>query len=234
MASPELDPDVTGSFELHIFVEPLDPDAADAARFEEACRRPGEHPMKALLLRLDYQGKGFVGVLQSSRYCRGNVAEARREAASDAAWLREAGFRVVREKVEAVASNDGVPEIASEAQGMPGDGYFEFHLLIKRTDGDGSLTEADMVSLRQLAGSLAARFGTPVPLSYNHFKPSQRFLNLRTYGLGRREAYARVEQIEHAVRDLGGLTVTKVIREYICSDSNKRLDEGWLEPLPAS
>ena len=103
-------PDVTGSFELHIFVAPLGPDEATAARFDAVCRQtstPGS-PMKGLLLQLDFTHLGFVGVLQSSRYCRGTVEEARAEASSDAARLRAAGFTVLREKVEAVASNGSV------------------------------------------------------------------------------------------------------------------------------
>lgn len=227
--------DVTGSFELHIFVAPLAPDEATAARFDAVCRQAGTpgSPMKGLLLQLDFVQRGFVGVLQSSRYCQGTVADARREAAADAAMLRAAGFTVLREKVEAVASNDGVPLDASDESRMPPGRYFEFHLLIRRGDGDGTLSASDMGALRGLASDLSSRFGTPVPLSYNQFKPGQRFLNLRTYGLGRREADERVAQIERAVGELG-LAVTKVIREYICADTNKALDQGWLEPLASA
>jgi len=31
-----------------------------------------------------------------------------------------------------------------------------------------------------------------------------------------------------------GLVIVKVIREFIVSDTNKALDQGWLEPLPVN
>ena len=80
---------VTGSFEIHIFVEPLEPTPEQAEAFRTACQGAAE-PMKALLLKLDYVGKGFVGVLQSSRYVRGAVGQAREAAARDAEVLRRA------------------------------------------------------------------------------------------------------------------------------------------------
>jgi hypothetical protein len=223
--------EVSGVFELHVFVEPLDPDATAAARFDAACRgAPTEHRMKGLLLFLDYQQSGFVGVLQSSRYCTGALAEATAACARDAALLREAGFTVIREKVEAVDTNNGVPATAAEAASRP-ERYFEYHLLIEHVGDEGVITEADMVTLRGLSATLAARFQSPVPLSYNAFKPAQRFLNARTYGLGRDESNARVKEIEDAVNATGELRVVKVIREYICADTDKHVDDGWLEPL---
>jgi cobalamin biosynthesis Co2+ chelatase CbiK len=98
-------------------------------------------------------------------------------------------------------------------------------------------------------------------------KESQRFLNTRTYGLGKvhggvharqvmcpsslssrphvltpscfdlcctqqAESYPLVESVVKALED-EGLQTIKVIREFIVSDSNKALDNGWLEPLPA-
>ena len=88
-----------------------------------------------------------------------------------------------------------------------------------------------MRSLRAISGELAARLGTPVPLSYNALKPSQRFLNLRARGVGRDEAMAPVRALEQALAAAGELQVKKVIAEYICFDSNRAVDNGWLEPL---
>lgn len=216
---------VTGSFEIHVFVAPLDPPLEIARRFTAAC---GDH-MKALLLRLDYVDRGFVGVLQSSRYVRGDVADARAAAAEDAAILRAAGFEVIREKVEAVATCDGVPQDAADAARSPADRYFEFHVLVDRPGRP--LDDADVASLRGIAGEFAGRLGTPVPLSYNALRPAQRFLNLRARGVGLAEAMAPVRALQDAVAQTDGLHVKKVIAEYICFDSNRAVDNGWLEPL---
>lgn len=216
---------VTGSFEIHVFVAPLDPDAGDVQRFTAAC---GGH-MKALLLNLDYVGKGFVGVLQSSRYVQGDVARARAAAAEDAEILRAAGFTVIREKVEAMASCAGVPQGEREAERSPRDRYFEFHVLVDRPGRP--IDDADVASLRGVAAAFAARLGTPVPLSYNALKPAQRFLNVRARGVGLAEAMAPVRALEAAIAGVDGLVVKKTIAEYICFDSNRAVDNGWLEPV---
>ena len=219
---------VTGLFELHVFVEPLDPPDDVVERFRAACRSASP-PMKALLLELDYVGKGFVGVLQSSRYVEGDVAAARAAIAGDAAHLRAAGFRVIREKIEAMATAAGVPGDAAAAQQSPTDRYFEFHVLIDRASG---LTDDDMRTIRTLGEALAAQLGTPVPLSYNALKPGQRFLNLRARGCGLDRAMRPVDELRAALADRGALEVVKVIAEYICFDTNRAVDNGWLEPLP--
>jgi hypothetical protein len=219
---------VTGSFEIHIFVEPFDPPEDVAEKFRAACAGAAS-PMKALLLRLDYAGKGFVGVLQSSRYVQGTPETARDAAALDAAVLRAAGFTVIREKVEAIAANAGVPRTGEEGSRSPADRYFEFHVLI-----DGRtfpLSEDDMLALRRISEQFASKLGQPVPLSYNALKPAQRFLNLRARGVGLESAMETVHQLEEAVRSAGDIMVKKVIAEYICFDSNRAVDNGWLEPL---
>jgi len=218
---------VTGLFELHVFVEPLDPPPEVVETFRAACRG-APAPMKALLLELDYVGRGFVGVLQSSRYVEGDVALARAAIAEDARVLRAAGFTVIREKVEALASDPGVPADAADATRSPADRYFEFHVLIDRATG--TLTDDDMRSLRALSERFTARLGTPVPLSYNAIKPSQRFLNLRARGCGLDRAMQPVDELRAAIGELGDLTVKKVIAEYICFDTNRAVDNGWLEP----
>jgi hypothetical protein len=216
--------EVTGAFEIHIFVEPLDPPPEAVERFRAACEA---NAMKALLLNLDYVGKGFVGVLQSSRYVNGTVADAVAAAHHDAQILRAANLRVLREKVEAVAKDDGVPRSTDDAAQAPHDRYFEFHLLI---DGrQRTLTDDDMRVLRGISADFSSRLKTPVPLSYNALKPAQRFLNLRARGVGLDEAMQRVHLLE-AVLDESDLEVKKVIAEYICFDSNVAVDNGWLEP----
>ena len=219
---------VTGKFELHVFVEPLNPPPEAVDAFRAACAAAPE-PMKALLLNLDYVGKGFVGVLQSSRYVDGDIAGARAAVRRDADVLRAAGLTVIREKVEALSVNDGVPRDESDARRSPADRYFEFHVLV---DGrTGPISEDDMRSLRGLSQQFTAKLSCPVPLSYNAMKPSQRFLNLRSRGVGLDQAMQPVDELRHAIEQGGTLDVKKVIAEYICFDSNRAVDNGWLEPV---
>ena len=185
--------------------------------------------MKGLLLNLDYENRGFVGVLQSSRYVRGTLEDARLGADEDARILADKGFEVVRKKVEAVATNDGVPVTMDDARNAPMDRYFEFHLLI---DGkNGPISNEDVASLRSIARDMSTRLGQPVPLSYNALKPAQRFLNLRARDVGLNDAMIHVRELEEQVGRTAVLGVVKVISEYICADDNRALDNGWLEPL---
>lgn len=232
--------DVTGRFELHVFVQPLDPPPEVVAAFRRACES-ADPAMKALLLQLDYVGRGFVGVLQSSRYVEGNIATATAAVRADAEVLRAAGLTVMREKVEAVATNDGVPHRREQALPTSATRYFELHVLIGGTGsasssdsspGSRPLDDDDMTALRAVSRAFAAKLARPVPLSFNALKPSQRFLNLRASGVGVEEALGLVDDLRVAVEASGLLQVTKVIAEYICFDSHRAVDNGWLEPLP--
>lgn len=223
---------VTGRFELHIFVGPLAPDEETIARFRAACAA-ADPPMKPLLLALDYVGRGFVPVLQSSRYVEGDEATARAAAERDAAILRDAGLAVLREKVEAMADAQGVPndaaDVAAQTEEERAAHYFEFHLLVDKVDGSG-LSESDMLGLREVAERYSLALHTPVPLSYNVLKPGQRFLNLRARRIGLSDAEHTVAALERAITVDGTLAIKKRIAEYICFDSNRALDNGWLEP----
>jgi hypothetical protein len=225
---------VTGTFEIHIFVNPLNPDAATAERFQKACAEastPGKR-VKGLLLYLDFEGQGFVGVLQTSRYVQGTLDDAQTVASEDAAMMRAAGFEVIREKIEAMSICDGVPRTNDEASRAERDRYFEFHILIEPRNW--ALADEDVARLRWISSELSKRWKRPVPLSYNAFKPGQRFLNARVQGEGLDTAMQTVEAIEWAIRETGTLHVVKVISEYICSDTNRGLDSGWLDPLGAT
>lgn len=217
---------VTGTFEIHVFVTPLDPPPEIAEKFSQTCK---PH-MKGLLLELDYVNKGFVGVLQSSRYVKGTFDDAKRGTEEDAKLLADAGFEVVRKKIEAVATSDGVPKTMADAAHSPKDRYFEFHLLIDRKSGP--IADEDVASLRTIAHAMSEKLGQPVPLSYNALKPAQRFLNFRARGCGLDDAMVHVRELEEQITKTGELSVVKVISEYICADDNRALDDGWLEPLP--
>lgn len=219
---------VSGTFELHVFVAPLDPPQEVVERFQAACQS-APVPLKALHLKLDYVQRGFVGVLQTSRYVEGDLAHAIRSIHQDAALIRAAGLEVIREKVEALATNPGVPQNDADVSPAFADRYFEFHLLI---DGrERPLSEQDVLALRGLSREFSANLQAPVPLSYNMMKPAQRFLNLRGHGVGLHRAVAPARELERRIADGGALKVTKLISEYICFDTNPAVDNGWTEPL---
>lgn len=139
---------------------------------------------------------------------------------------------MIRQKIECLASNDGVPEDASEAALMPKSSYFEYHIAIRPVDESGGVFPEDgMIRLREISKRLSTELGCRIPLSYNAFKPSQRFLNARTYDDGRKESFEKIDKICQEIAKTGTMQVEKVIREYIVDDDHTEVDAGWLEPL---
>lgn len=218
---PSLMPAVAGTFEAHVFCTPLDPSFEEKERFVSACDAVG---IKALCLGLAYEGKGIVSVLQSTRYHdgpdpSGPVANMLRDAEA-----LSAHFEVVRLKMEALASNQGVPQTDAEARAMPGDTYFEYHLKV-----DAPVSPENDEVLERLARELTRELDVKVPFSCNNMRDkNQRFLNARTYGLGYASSSAVVQRVADAV-ERQGFALSKVIREFIVFDTNKELDRGWLE-----
>lgn len=225
MADSDSD-DIRGIFELHVFVGPLNPDERSLKQFQEIC---GAHSLKPLHLTLEYPEGGNVRVMQSSRYVTGDRKHAINEIMKDGWTFTSAGMAVLRHKVEALASAEGVPVSNFEEATFDPDRYFEFHLLVS-PDSLRDVGCFDM--LHCVARELAEIFERPVPLSYNNLKPSQRFLNARFYGIGRESAFKQAEKIKREAEECG-FNVEKIIREYIVFDDNVALDEGWLEPKRA-
>jgi len=227
-----------GTFEIHIFVSPLNAPQEIVDKFQDVCSKYGKGTMKGLFLFLDFRHIGLAGVLQSSRYVTGTMEEARIACKEDSEYLASCGFEVIREKIETVAGiTTGVPEVKEEYTSLietyPANAstlYFEFHIQIENKNKEGFVTQDDE-KLRKISRELEAKLGVLVPLSFNSLKAGQRFLNTRTYGLGKKESYETVDEVCKAI-EREGLVIVKVIREFIVSDTNKALDGGWLEPLP--
>jgi hypothetical protein len=60
---------------------------------------------------------------------------------------------VIRVKIEATASIDGVPVSDEEAQALPKKTYFEFHMVFSNTDGS-TPNEEDMKKVKTVAKGL--------------------------------------------------------------------------------
>ena len=220
-SDPSLEPAIAGSFECHIFCEPLNPDPETVTRFIETCETAS---VKALCLGLNFVDVGVVDVLQSSKYYHcDSASEALQCMLADARVLARV-HPVIRLKLEAVALNPGVPQTPEAEQQVPGDCYFEYHIKIAADP-----TPENDAILKALAGELTRSLGVAIPFSCNNTPTKhQRFLNARTYGMGAVASARVVDRICEAIRDRGFET-RKVIREFTVFDSNKALDAGWLE-----
>lgn len=216
-----LEPKVQNTFECHIFCLPLDPTDEEKQRFDEACDSVG---LRALCLGLDFQDKGIVNVLQSTKYYKCDDVNTPVAMMLEDAKRLSAHFEIARLKLEAVAANPGVPQTDEQARAIPGDTYFEYHIKIKAP----ATPENDEI-LKALASQLTDELGVKIPFSCNNMHgKDQRFLNARTYNMGFERSNALVDKIVEAI-EAKGFEVSKVIREFIVFDTNKALDKGWLE-----
>lgn len=144
---------------------------------------------------------------------------------------------MIRNKIEATASIDGVPVSDSDAKALPKKTYFEFHMVFQNSDG----TTPDAKGIEEVKGiakKLEKEWNICIPLSgkatsgstsrnleqilTTDFKENcfgtQRFLNMRTYGIGRENAFPRLEELAEHVRAAGYL-VPRFIREFGVYDS---------------
>jgi hypothetical protein len=201
-----------GTFEAHLTVQ------ADGHERREAFRRLcAELGVKCVLIELA-RGVSRSQPMTAS-YHRGNLPDVMKEIEALHTRLWQGGFPVVRVKLEAVASNPGVPVTDDEAAAGP-EGYFEFHAKLRLPGG------TDLEPLRVVCDRHGAH------LSRNERKrdedgTAERFVTLRVYKAGRERAAAVYENL---LRDLtaSSFEVVSQQREFTVYDGRADLDAGWL------
>jgi len=183
---------ITGVFEVHIFCAPFNASDDIILKFRRDCEAVG---MKGLYLFLDFDDTGYVGVLQSSKYRSGTMADARDECAQNSAHLKACGWEVLREKIEAVAANKNVPDTVEDAKAF--NSYFESHISLARADGV-PMTLAERAQTQDAAKRLAREFQQRIPTSYNGMKEGQCYINTRWTGT-RTGFYDNVQKVEQRI-----------------------------------
>jgi hypothetical protein len=201
-----------GNFEIHLTVEKTE----QLEKFRAWCEAEG---CKCVWIVLD-RGRHVQQPMATWRRA-GTILPRVLEQARQRAWmLEQAGFRVVRVKIEADPSNDQVPMSNEAASFEPAGCYFEHHVKLRRR------VDADRERLLQICRSHSAH------LSHNAWRTSvdgaeERFVTLRSHGLGRPEAEQQLERLLAAL-GVAGEHILEVESEYSVYDSNLALDDGWL------
>jgi hypothetical protein len=206
-----------GTFEAHVTIEAAN--LAERARFQAVCQELG---VKCVLIELPHGQTRSQPM--TSTYHRGDLAAVVEEVAGLSRNLRQRGFTVTRLKLEAVASNTGVPVSDEEARGFPPGNYFEFH--VKATLPEG----ADLAPLRALCHEHGAHLSSNA-LKREDDGRSQRFVTMRVYGVGRETATERFEGLVQQLRQRG-YALSNTLREYTIYDSNIAVDAGWIDAPP--
>jgi hypothetical protein len=204
-----------GAFESHVTVEAAD--LAARERFRGICDQLG---VKCVLIELPEGATRSQPM--TACYHHGAMASVLAEVEAICRELRGAGFVITRVKLEAVATNAGVPDSDEEAARLPRRNYFEFHVKLLLPPS------ADLAALRTCCDRHGAR------LSRNALKTeqdgrSERFVTMRVYGVGRRSAFARLEALERDLAAAGFVQVNRQ-REYTIFDSAEQVDAGWIDP----
>jgi hypothetical protein len=144
---------------------------------------------------------------------RGTLGAQRAAAARRRQWLGDAGFTVVRVKIEASPFNADVPLEAGE----PGR-YFEHHVKLVLAGG----TEVDR------ARAVAVEHGAHLSRNARRAVPDgrhERFVTQRCHGVGLPAARRRLDLLVHALREH---RIAEIEQEYVMVDDCPALDDGWL------
>lgn len=201
-----------GNFEIHLTVAETD----QMENFRTWCEAEGCKCAWIVLAR----GSHVQQPMATWRRAGTILPDVLEEARQRASVLEQAGFRVVRVKIEADPSNEQVPMTDDAASLEPAGLYFEHHVKLRR------YVDAERDALLEICRSHAAH------LSHNAWRQfvdgtEERFVTLRSHGVGRLEAEQRLNYLL-ADLDAAGEPVVEVESEYSVYDSNLALDDGWL------
>lgn len=185
-----------GQFEAHITV-----DTADTAGF--ACRC-GALGVNCILIERAAQSLH-----------QGDFNVVRAEVEGLAAQLREAGFAVIRRKIEVPYDAQGVPATDAATRELPPSGYFEYQAVVALSQPSRL---AELQELSQIHAACVSR---------TEGSEEARFVTLRVPRAGRSSADVRYAELLAALRE-GQFAVLSERRKFTVYDSSFDLDRGWL------
>ena len=207
---------ITGLFELHLIIEPTPYSEAKLFSFcIDKKDNGGLINLRATCAQTFY-GKHPRQPMLTSMF-RGTEEEAVTMARSLETEMTTEGMVVTRVKVEAMASNAGVPN--STTQNVPSCRYFEFHFKVHIS------SSAEWNRLNQACVPHGAHlFFNP----YSQTGRMQPVVTLRRYVSSFEEALSSLDQLISSTTTAGFPSPDGVEREYSILDTNVGLDEGWL------
>lgn len=234
------------TFELHVFVDPINPDDAARDAFIEhvAKYNKSEKPrflMKACVLGLRFRNGigGFknVYVLQTAMYFLAETLDEAINAIKEQRAFFEKYGPVLRLKIEGIVDKiDGCPETEAEAAERP-DRYFEMHIKVYTSPDDSVETLREKA--RVFADDAAKTAPYPIPLSWNALRDKayrdgrghQVFLNARPRGVTIDGAKACRDDLIKRLR-AAGFIVAETHLEYVLWDEDTLdppMDKGWID-----
>ncbi len=183
--------------------------------FKEVCKQIG---VKPIVLDLENDGESVMKDVMTSSHCFGNNASSYIECIRIEKELREAGFNVVRKKIETVPWHPAAPTVKGDK--MPGDCYFEAHI-------------GCVISPEEKEILVAIALYNKAHLSKNFFKKLEdgKFVNMlttRSYTGTFEEFEVTVEHLKNKLTE-NKIKFEKVITEFAIYDTKVSHDFMWLE-----
>jgi hypothetical protein len=205
-----------GDFEVHVTVPAATELLLD--RFRQWCQARLFKCVRIILAR----GVQVEQPMATWRRRATTLPRVVQEASEYAAEIHLLDLPVVRVKVEAAPHNEEIPVLDADASGHPPQNYFEHHIKLLR----------DATAPADVLLQVCERHGAH--LSRNAFRQltpgrEERFVTLRSYGLGQVTSERDLTRLLAGVREIGE-TIVEVESEYCVYDSNLALDAGWLSP----
>lgn len=206
-------------YELHITVK----EVPDATLFQETCKSLGVKPI--FLALQDASGKTVLPDVMTSSVCFGDNRKAAEELDRVTDGLVQAGFEVVRRKVETVPWHPAAPSLVNGRSEMPTSSYFESHVGVLIEGDTAEVRAARKESLRAVVQVHGAH------LSRNVFKAIS--ANVYSIMVTLRSATQPREAFEVSRDALVGhlkkqnFLTDKVITEFSLFDSRISRDESW-------
>lgn len=183
--------------------------------FKAICKEIG---VKPIVLDLENGGESVMKDVMTSSHCFGNNASSYIECIRIEERLKEAGFDVIRKKVETVPWHPAAPTIKGDK--MPGDCYFEAHI-------------GCVISPEEKEILVAIALYNKAHLSKNFFKKLEdgKFVNMlttRSYSGTFEEFEVTVEHLKNKLTE-NNIKFEKVITEFAIYDTKVSHDFKWLE-----
>jgi NTP pyrophosphatase (non-canonical NTP hydrolase) len=203
-------------FEIHVTVK-----NEDTQRFIDTCKIID---VKPIVLDLQAGSETIADMMTSSKFM-GNNLSAYHENKRISSALSEAGFTVLREKIETVSWHPAAPNADSHVHDMPKDCYFEAHLGLVITDG------SDMDALKQFCEHYKLHLSKNAFKRYENGNYTQ-MATLRMYTGYADDFVKTANRIRNQFVE-AGFDVEKLITEFSLYDTRMSHDAQWLNAFTA-
>jgi len=244
----------SGLFEIHVTVKLGALSEADYTQqldnFRAICKSKNVKPLLIELENLTTDSNHsnaksklvFPTQMMTSSYVSGTFSkQAFSEAFRLARELAVQGYHIARVKVEAMLSDNGVPENGDEAVTLPVGNYFEFHVKVPLgiPHHKHGLEMSEHMNCpsnciwKLCSGNFHAHLSRNAFKVHTHTQVQERFATMRMYKIGKDTALSQFNAFLTALTAQGYEILSKQ-REYSVYDSNVALDQGWIDLIPLS